>query len=213
MTRTALLVGSTGLIGSQLLTLLLQDNYYERVIALSRTALPSHAKLTVIQTDLAELSRHKEWLKANDVFCCLGSTMRKAKSKEAFIKIDFDYPLAVARYAREQGATQYLLVSALGANKGSSIFYNRVKGDVEEAISSLGFETVHIFRPSLLAGARKEQRSGEEAAKVFYKIFGFLIPARYKAIDSTKVAKAMVAFAGQANQGVFIHESEVLQKY
>jgi uncharacterized protein YbjT (DUF2867 family) len=92
-------------------------------------------------------------------------------------------------------------------------FYNRVKGEVEEAISSAGFPTVHIFRPSLLVGPRSEPRAGEDAAKVFYKIFGFLIPKKYKAIESNKVAKAMLHFATQNQKGKFTHESVDLQNF
>lgn len=213
MTKTALLVGSTGLIGRQLLPLLLESSRYKEVIALSRAPLPPHSKLTVIQTDLTSLPQYSNRLVADDVFCCLGTTMRKAKSKEAFRKVDFDYPLAVANLAKELGTTQYLLVSALGANKRSSVFYNRVKGEIEEAITSVGFSAVHIFRPSLLTGPREEKRSGEDAARIFYGIFGFLIPTRYKAIDSGKVAQAMIASAKNESPGVSIHESEEIQKY
>jgi len=143
----------------------------------------------------------------------LGTTMAKARSRENFYKVDFTYPVSLAKETLKLGATKYLLVSALGANKNASIFYNRVKGETEEAISSTGFQTVHIFRPSLLLGPRKESRAGEDAAKFFYKVFGFLIPAKYKGIESLAVAKAMLYFASQDQKGIFIHESEALQKF
>ena len=214
MAKTALLVGSTGLIGKQLLQLLLQSDRYGKVIAIARKPIGlNHPKLEVIISPLNELGQHAEKLKADDVFCCLGTTMKQAKTKEAFRAVDFDAPLQVAKLALQQGARQYLLVSALGANKGSSIFYNRVKGEVEEEITKLGYSTYHIVRPSLLLGDRKEQRAGEEAAQFFYKIFGKIIPQRYKAIDGGKVAKALLFLASSDHPGHWVHESGSLQSY
>ncbi len=211
--RTALVAGSTGLIGSQLLELLLAESSYTKVIALSRKPLSiPHPKLENIVVEANDLKKHHE-LKADDVFCCLGTTIKQAKTKEAFRKVDFEYPLELARLLKATGANQFLLVTALGADKNSSIFYNRVKGEVEEAISETGFSTFHIFRPSLLVGPRKEPRSGEDAAKVVYQIFGFLIPTKYKGIESIKVARAMVSFARENKPGRFIHESSRLQSF
>ena len=152
-------------------------------------------------------------LHVDDVFCCLGTTMAKAHTKEKFYYVDFTLPYVLAKNSLQHGAKRYLLVSALGANKKSSIYYNQVKGEIEEAISNIGFETVHIFRPSLLLGPRVEKRSAEDAAKFFYKIFGFLIPAKYNAIDSLKVARAMKHFASQHQGGNFVHESTELQNF
>lgn len=209
--RTALVAGSTGLIGSQLLDLLLQDGRYEKVIAISRKPLSiQQDKLVNVACELDQLPTD---LKADDIFCCLGTTMKKAKTKAAFRAVDFDAPLTLARIGKANGARQFLLVSALGANKNSSIFYNQVKGEVEEAIGAIGFDSYHILRPSLLTGPRQEQRSGEDAAKFFYKILGWAIPAKYQAIDSIKVARAMRELADQLHSGTFIHESAQLQKF
>ncbi|HCR55143.1 MAG TPA: oxidoreductase, partial [Cytophagales bacterium] len=152
-------------------------------------------------------------LKANDVFCCLGTTIKNAKTQEAFRKIDFEYPLHLANISKANGASQFLLISALGADPNSSVFYNKVKGEVEGAIASVGFESYHIFRPSLLLGPRSEKRSGEWAAKVFFKLFGFLIPGKYKAIDSAKVARAMLAMARKNGRGIFVYESKSMQQF
>lgn len=212
--KTALLAGSTGLIGKQLLTLLLQDDRYDKVKALSRRPIDlSHAKLENIVLDFDSLPELANRLKADDVFCCLGTTMKQAGSKEAFKKVDQDYPVEIANLSKEQGAQQYLLVSALGADKGSSIYYNKIKGLVEESIKGVNFNALHIFRPSLLMGPRDEKRSGEDAAKVLYKIFGFLIPKKYKAIDSMKVARAMLHSARSEQPGIWIHESRSLQDF
>ena len=211
--KTALIAGATGLIGGQLLTLLLASDRYTKVIAFTRHELPGHPKLIQLNIDGEKMDALDSGSPVDDVFCCLGTTMAKAHTKEKFYHVDFTLPYSLAKNSLQHGAKQYLLVSSLGANKKSSIYYNQVKGAIEEAISNVGFETVHIFRPSLLLGPRVEKRSGEDAAKIFYRIFGFLIPAKYMAIDSLKVAKAMVHFASQHQGGNFIHESTELQNY
>lgn len=212
--KTALIAGATGLIGKQLLQLLLDDQDYEKVKVITRKPLDvQHPKLENLVLDFDKLSERYAELKADDIFCCLGTTIRIAKTKEAFRKVDFEYPTELARLTKNQGATQYLLVSALGADKNSSIFYNQVKGEVEEAISQVAFRSVHIFRPSLLLGERTEHRAGEGAATTFFKVFGFLVPSKYKAIDSGKVARAMLAFAKANDPGFYFHESKALQKF
>lgn len=212
--KTALVAGATGLIGGQLLDLLLKDSYYEKVIAITRKRIDvENSKLHNVVIDFSQLQSVATNLKADDVYCCLGTTIKQAGSKEVFRKVDFEYPTELAKITKLNGAKQYLLVSALGADPSSGIFYNQVKGETELAINKAGFESVHIMRPSLLIGPRKEHRSGEEAAKVFYKYLGFLIPKKYKGIESIKVARAMIALAKQNKAGYFIHESATLQVY
>lgn len=213
--KTALIAGATGLIGKQLLQLLLDDPYYEKVKAITRKPLEIQAgsKFENIILNFDNLSEQYAALKADDVFCCLGTTIRIAKTKEAFRKVDFDYPLELARATKNQGASQYLLVSALGADKNSGIFYNKVKGEVEEAIGQLSITSFHVFRPSLLLGERTVQRAGEGAAIAFFRLFGFLIPAKYKAIDSLKVARAMITLAKKSKLGCYIYESKELQGF
>ena len=214
MAKTALVAGSTGLIGSQLLDLLLNDNRYSKIIAISRKKLTSaNAKLVNVVCELNQLASHQEQLKADDVYCCLGTTMKKAKSKEAFRAVDFDAPVALAQISKEQGAKKFLLISALGSNKNSSIFYNQVKGEVEESIQKIGFDSYHILRPSLLLGPRKDQRSGEEAGKIFDKLFGWAVPQKYRPIGSIKVARAMLNFAQKDQPGNSVHESLEMQSF
>ena len=211
--KTALVAGATGLIGKQLIQLLLNDPYYGKVIAVTRkpfTPGGTVSKFENVVVDFDKLSTLST-PRADDVFCCLGTTIRIAKTKEAFRKVDYEYPLALAQSTRQLGASQFLLVSALGADKRSSIFYNKVKGEIEEAIGHIAFRSIHIFRPSLLLGDRTEKRQGEGAATIFFKFFGFLIPSKYKAIDSLKVAKAMVARAKENEPGFFFHESLEMQ--
>jgi uncharacterized protein YbjT (DUF2867 family) len=211
--KTALIAGGTGLIGSQLLQLLLESDRYDKVIAITRKELPIHKKLISIQVNPANFGKVDTTARIDDVYCCLGTTMAKARSKEKFYQIDFTFPVSLAKNALTQGAQQYLLVSALGADKDASIYYNKVKGEVEAAIAALKYTTFHVFRPSLLLGPRIEKRSGEDAAKFFYKVFGFLIPTKYKGIESIKVANAMLHFASQEKKGHFIHESKELQVF
>jgi uncharacterized protein YbjT (DUF2867 family) len=210
--KTALIAGSTGLIGKQLLMLLLKSDRYDKVKAITRRELNiTHPKLLQYLTDLHTLEEKKDELQADDIFCCLGTTISKAGSQEKFREVDYSFPLALAKISQANGGKQYLLVSALGANKHATFFYNRVKGEVEESITAIDFRAIHIFRPSLLLGDRPESRRGEDAAKFFYKFFGFIIPAKYQAINSLKVARGMLHFASLDQQGVFIHESKEIQ--
>ena len=212
--KTALVAGSTGLIGNQLIHLLVNDSGYEKVIAISRMPLSfQHSKLKNVVADLSTLDQQKNELVADDVYCCLGTTIKTAGSKEAFRAVDFDYPLALAKIAYENGAKSFSLVSSLGANADSFVFYNRVKGEIEKAIDDIGYDRLHIYQPSLLLGDRKEKRAGEDSAKVAYKLLGFLLPKKYKAIESIRVARAMIHFAHEKVPGRFIHQSNVIQNF
>jgi len=208
---TALVIGATGLIGKQLVDLLQADAYYAKVITVTRQPAPVSGKIENVPVHFDKLNDVAEKCKADHIFCCLGTTIKQVKTKEAFRKVDFEYPLTMAKIAKQNGASHFLLVSALGADKQSPIFYNRVKGEVEEAIDKIGFLSYHIFRPSLLLGSRTEKRAGEGMATWVFQKFHFLIPKKYKAIDSIKVAKAMVHAARQSQGGTFIHESTAMQ--
>jgi uncharacterized protein YbjT (DUF2867 family) len=206
--KTAVIAGSTGLVGSELLRKLLDSPLYGSVLALTRRDFPlSHPKLEKIITDFLHPELALTGKMPDDVFCCLGTTMAKAKTREKFREVDFAYPLSLATATHAIGAKQYLLVSALGASRRSSVYYNHVKGEVEEAVAAVGFRTLHIFRPSLLLGPRGEKRPGEEAAKTFFRWFGFIVPKKYRAIEAGTVAQAMLTCASMEQQGIFIHES------
>ena len=210
--KTAVIAGATGLIGKQLLEALLQSDRYASVVALTRRPMVlKHPQFKNIITDFKQLNNALTNIDPDDVFCCLGTTMAKAGSKEKFYEVDFQFPLNLAKATRGLGAKQYLLVSAVGADAHSKIYYNRVKGEVENAVRGVGFDALHIFRPSLLLGPRAERRVGEDIAKLLYKVFSFAIPPRYKAISSKRIAEAMIAFAARDMQGMFIHESRDLQ--
>ena len=211
-TRTALLLGATGLVGGHCLDLLLADAVYDAVVTLGRRPLGrSHPKLTHHVVDFDRLADAASLIEARDVFCCLGTTMKKAGSKEAFRKVDFDYPVAAARIAAANGAEQYLLVSALGAGTRSRFFYNRVKGEVEEAIGAFPFDGVYVLRPSLITGDREEARAAEQVSEWVLKALSFVLrgPLRkYRPIEARTIARAMVAMAKRQPGGVQVIESD-----
>lgn len=212
--KVALIAGATGLIGSNLLQKLIRDPAYAKIISIGRRpSSVAHEKLQSFIVDFDSLGESKHHLIADDVFCCLGTTMKKAGSKEKFFQVDHDYPVKLAQATHQNGAKQFLLVSALGANEKSSFYYNEVKGKVENTIGAIGFKSYHIFRPSLLLGQRDENRPGEEAAKKFYGIFDFLIPLKYKGIEGSKVAESMLFYAKQEVPGKHIHVSADLQQF
>lgn len=213
--QNALIAGATGLVGKHLLSLMLNSNQYHRVYVLTRRPLEmEHPKLEEVLVDFDTLPE-QQLPAVDDVFCCLGTTMKKAGSKEAFREVDFLYPYGLAQKALEQGAKQYLLVSAMGANRRSFFFYNRVKGEVEENISKLSaYKTIGIFRPSLLLGEREETRTGEAVAK---KLMRFIKPLmvgplrKYRGIHARTVANGMLKVAQQQPRGVQIYESEEIK--
>src|SRR5690349_23738174 len=212
--RTALLAGATGLIGSQLLPLLLASDRYSKVTVIGRRPVSmTHPKLSNQVVDFEKLSASINLLKVDDVYCCLGTTMSQAGSREAFRKVDYEYPLALALLSHNQGARQYSLVSAMGANRESRFFYNRTKAEVEDAISAIEFKSIHIYRPSLLKGPRASFRTGEAIGSVFGTLFSFLTPTRYRPIKSIKVARAMLSYASREEDGIYFHPSDTLQSF
>lgn len=211
--KTAIVAGSTGLIGSHILSQLLADARYGKVIALSRKALPiSHPKLQIVAVTLDSLSDVAPTLIADDWFCALGTTIRQAGSQEAFRKVDYDYPLALGKQAAASGAEQFLLVSAIGAYSASSIFYSRVKGEVERDLCQLGLPKLHVFRPSLLLGERTEHRRVEKLWGVLMKGLNPLLLGRfrkYRAIQAADVATAMIRAANRPGKpGVHLYEGK-----
>ncbi len=216
MNKSALLLGATGLIGRHLLQLLLADNYYISITAITRRPISPHSKLVNLigsYDDVDELLKGKSF---DDVYCCLGTTMKKAGSKEDFRKVDYDYPLRVAELAKKEGAKQFVVISAMGANPESSVFYNHVKGEVERDLRAIEFESLHIFRPALLLGPRDEKRLGEKLGQVVFKVLNFLFVGplqKYRAIDYRKVAQAMLAIGKEHSSGTTVHLSDELQQY
>ncbi len=207
--KTAIIAGATGLVGRHCLNLLLQSNRYKKVISIGRQLLPmEHPKLEQKQVDFDILESYTHSLIADDIYCCLGTTIKKAGSKENFYKVDYTYVVKLATFTAANFASQFLVVSAMGADVNSRIFYNQVKGKMEAAIKPLSFLGVHIFQPSLLLGQRSEKRLGEQVAQVIAKAlpFVFIGPLRpYKPIPARDVAQAMLYAASQDGAGISIY--------
>lgn len=212
MKKNALILGATGLVGEECLRLLLQDQNYSNVKALVRRPLSiHHHKLQVIIADFEKLHSISQEINADDVFCCIGTTIGKAGSQQAFRKVDFDIPLQTATLALLNGAQQFILCSSIGADAASSVFYSRVKGELENEVSKLGYKSVIIFRPSILLGDRKEQRTGEAIGRFVAEKFSFLFAGplkKYAGAPITILAKKMVELANAGNKGIRIFENE-----
>ncbi len=216
MSNIALIAGATGLVGSSLLDLLLKSDHYTKVISLQRSkSIQSHPKLITIQTDFSNLN-DLIIPAISDVFCCLGTTIKKAGSKEQFTRVDLEFPLALARKAVKSQAQHFLIITAMGADEKSFFFYNQVKGNVEKALSAIPeLPRVSIVRPSLLVGKRKEKRLGEGIGTAFVKIMNPLMKGslqKYQGIQATDVAKAMYMLAVHTTgAGVHIYPSDTLK--
>jgi uncharacterized protein YbjT (DUF2867 family) len=210
MKKTALLAGATGLIGSALLPLLLASERYAKVMVVGRRPVPvQHPKLTQVITDLGELESERLRLIADDVYCCLGTTMRQAGSKEAFYEVDFLYVVKLAAVTAANFAAQFLVVSSLGADAESLFYYNKVKGEMEAAVRQAPFRAIHIFRPSLLLGDRAKPRLGERLGGLLLKLVSPLLRGnwqKYRAIKGEAVARAMLRAAEDDGGGVRVHE-------
>ena len=187
------MVGATGLIGSFLLQRLLESDRYARVMVWTRRGIgKTHPKL---KSEIVDFDRlHERHVEAEDVFCCLGSAIKQAGSQAAFRRVDYDFPVALAIAAAGGGARRLLVVSALGANPDSRVFYNRVKGEMEIAVRAAGVPTTIFLRPSLLTGPRKEVRRGERIGEAIGALLGPLL-GKYRPIAADTVAAAMLKTA------------------
>jgi uncharacterized protein YbjT (DUF2867 family) len=211
---TALVIGATGLVGAHCLNTLLDSTSYERVIAFTRRPLGrQHARLVETIVDFDKLEE-LEPFPAADVFCAIGTTIAKAGSQHAFLKVDFEYPRIVAERSAAAGAKQFVLVSSVGADPQSSNFYLRVKAQLEKAVSARTFEAVHIFRPSMLIGARPETRLVESIGVAAARVAQFAMAGKlrkYRPIEAAAVARAMAAAAKEGKPGRHIyHYDEIL---
>ena len=214
VSRTALVAGATGLVGSHVLDQLLADAAWSHVVTVGRRSAPIRQdKLEQRIVDLGALEAVADLPHADDVFCCLGTTIKQAGSQAAFRRVDDEFVLNLARAGLRIGAKQFLLVSAIGANPQSRVFYSRVKGEVEAAVRKLPYRAVQIFRPGLLLGERHEFRLGERIFMIAAPLIQLLLVSRlrrYRSIKASDVARAMVGIAREAPRGPNVFEYDAM---
>src|SRR4051812_37114186 len=209
VTRSVLVAGATGLVGGEVLRQLEADPTVTRIVAIGRRPAPSATpRITTCVVDYDHLEAHADLFAVDQIFCALGTTMKQAGSKAAFRRVDFEYPLKLAQLGLSKGARHFLLVSALGANVDSRIFYNRIKGELEDALRTMGYRSVTIVRPSLLLGKRAEFRLIERIGMVV----GEFIPGRMRPVKARDVARALTTAARADIPGLQIIESEHIKE-
>jgi uncharacterized protein YbjT (DUF2867 family) len=210
MTRL-LIVGATGLVGRLVLEQALADERVSRVIALTRRPIgpiASGDKLENVVIDFADMPAHADWWAVDGVVSALGTTRAATKSPAAYRAIDYDYPLAVARHARERGATRFALTSSLGADSRSRFVYARTKGELEDELKKLGFASLTIVRPSVLDGQREQERFGERMAQIIVGVLAPMLPQRLRVSPAGAVAATLLEGAIAAPPGIHIKNNE-----
>lgn len=213
--KSAILLGASGLTGSSLLNILLEDNTYTEVKIFVRKSLNiSHPKLTVHIIDFDKPHTYEKFVQGDVIFCCLGTTIKQAGSQAAFRSVDYSYPVNFGKIAKQNGIQQYLLVSSIGANANSSVFYLRTKGECETGIKETGINSISVFRPASLSGKREIPRTSEKISLGLLNLLSFLLVGKlkkYKPIKAKKVAEAMFKASLNARPGFNVYESDAIQ--
>jgi uncharacterized protein YbjT (DUF2867 family) len=207
--RTALVAGATGLVGSECLRLLLGERAYSSVVIVTRRSLGAAAagpRLREVVVDFERLDSVRDDLRADDVFCALGTTIRKAGSQARFRVVDFEYPRRLAELTLAAGARHFSLVSALGASAASPVFYSRVKGELEDALRAMAWPGLSLLRPSVIAGERPESRPMERLASHALRF----APRRWRPVPAGDIAAAMIVAALEGAAGVTTIESAAI---
>jgi uncharacterized protein YbjT (DUF2867 family) len=216
MTKKAIIVGASGLIGSKLLNILLVKQGYSEVLSISRKKLKlENVKLTQKVIDFDHLADYSDLITGHAIFCCLGSTRNQTPDLAEYRKIDHDYPIELAKIAFKNSVQEYHLISSIGANAGSSNFYTKMKGETEADLKAVGVPSVHIYQPSILIGHRKKPRKTERFAIGFLKIFSPFFWGglkKYRPIAAQDVASAMYNQSLKNKKGVFTYTSDQIQK-
>lgn len=211
MSRTAVILGATGLVGRECVTLLARSPAFARITALTRrpdVESPSNPVVQHVVVDFDRLEQSPDAFTASHVFCALGTTIRRAGSRARLRQVDLEYPLRAAELALAAGARHFLLVSSVGASERARGFYLRVKGELERRLVGLGYRSLTIARPSLLLGQRAEFRFGEQLAQQFSWAF----PPNYRAVDASDVARALVGAAMEDRPGVRVIENVEIRR-
>jgi uncharacterized protein YbjT (DUF2867 family) len=216
MANKAIIAGSSGLIGSKLLDILLQQPFYDEVLILVRKELSTqHPKLTQLVVDFDRLETYADQLTGHAIFCCLGSTRAKTPDLAVYRRIDHDYPVQLAQLGHSNGVKEYHLVSSIGANASSSNFYTKTKGETELDVDKVGIPATHIYQPSLLTGQRKEKRILEHIASLLMKIIDPLLMGslkKYRSIPAATVAMVMFKQSTKNMVGNFIYPSNAIKE-
>ncbi len=198
MKKIAIILGATGLTGSILLKNLLNDPSFEKIKLFSRSSAEINSqKIEEHLIDMFQLEKYSEAFTADVVFCCIGTTKAKTPDNETYKKIDYGIPVTAAKLAKQNGIETFIVISAMGADENSGIFYNKTKGEMQRDVLKQQIKNTYILQPSLIAGDRDENRLGEKIATFFMKIFGFLVPKKYKIIKAETIAEAMLILAKQ----------------
>lgn len=212
MAYKAIIAGASGLIGSNLVNILLEAPQYAEVLVIVRKELPiQHKKLVQLVINFDELDKHAAAITGHAIFSCLGTTKAQTPDKDQYRKIDHDYPLQLAQLAKQNGVEQFHVVTALGANKNSSAFYLKLKGDLEFALQKLGLKTLHIYQPAMLMGERERSRLLEKIATGVFKVIDPLLVGglkKYRSVKGSTVAHAMFKKSLESATGTFIYTSD-----
>jgi len=211
MIKTAVVIGATGLVGSHLVTLLLNDGRYEKVTVFGRRSMElEHPKLTPYRVDFDHPDEWRNLVTGDDLFSCLGTTIKTAGSRKEQYKVDYTYQYEVAQSAAENGVTTYVLVSSSGADPESKFFYSRIKGELNRDVRNLPFRAIRILKPSVLVGQRREKRLGESLAVILGNLLTPFIPPlrKHRPIPASIVAHAMINAANDTTPGFRTYERE-----
>lgn len=190
--KTAIILGASGLTGGLLLEKLLNDPSFEKIKLFSRSSVEiTNPKIEEHLIDMFQLEDYSEAFVADVVFCCIGTTKAKTPDKETYKKIDYGIPVTAAKLAKQNRIKTFIVISALGADENSSVFYNKTKGEMQRDVLKQNIKNTYVLQPSLIVGNRNDSRFGENVAEFFMRIFEFLIPNKYKMIKAETIAKAM----------------------
>ncbi|RYZ97618.1 MAG: NAD-dependent epimerase/dehydratase family protein [Sphingobacteriaceae bacterium] len=216
MAYKAIIVGASGLIGSNLLQQLLQQPDYDEVLIMVRKGLQiTHPKLKQAIVNFNALDKYAALITGHALFCCLGTTNHKTPDKAVYRKIDHDYPVQLAQLASQKGVEEFHLVSAVGANASSSQFYLKTKGETERDVKKTGVKALHIYQPSFLVGDRADARLGEKiAGAVLFVLDPLLIGGlkKFRSIKASTVARAMLNQSLINKDGIFVHPSDQIKE-
>jgi uncharacterized protein YbjT (DUF2867 family) len=215
MAYKAIIAGASGLIGSNLLEMLLQHPEYEEVLVITRRELPIvHKKLVQLVIDFDNLAKHTAAINGHVLFSCLGTTKSETPDEQLYRKIDYEYPLQLAQLAKKNGVKQFHLVSSLGANKSSSVFYLKLKGELEYKLQQFGFRALYIYQPSMLTGPRQRPRLADKLLGGLFQILNPILIGgliKYRSIKGFTVANAMFKKSLDSATGTFIYTSDKIQ--